>query len=295
MKTQKTSEAFTLVELLISMAVLTLLVVLIASLLANVNNAWLRGEERVETYQNGRAILDLIKRDLTPAVMSSSLQFAQNPTMPPGLNLRTNSDSIFWQAPATSTDSGNLAEIGYYLTADYQLKRFYVPPSDAANYQIFSPPNQPTDNSAPWVTSFVTDNLSTTVSSGVLAFWVRCLDRNGNLIPWLFSSAVGVGTLKFNSAAHFQPAIPGQASSFNYTNAATTARANLLPATVEVTVVTLDAKAFQRNPSIPAIPSSTGPDQVSTAVTTFNQQLIAAGVSSARTFSTRVKLLNAAQ
>lgn len=292
--------AFTLVELLIATAILSLLVLLLTSLLSGINRAWVSGEQRVSEFQDGRAILELISRELSQAVISPNLQMVHNPTMPPGLNQRANSDSIFWQAPATTTTRGNLAEIGYYLTEDhantggdvYQLKRFFVPPTDATNYQIFTSPNQPTDNSAPWVTSFVSNPLSTPVSSGVLAFWVRCFDSNGDLIPWLSANATGVGPLKFNSAAHFQPAIPGQTSSFRYTDASSTARANLLPATVELTIVTLDPQTFKTDPSIPPQSPQNIPDDLPTVRDSFNQQLISNNIRAAHAFSTRVKLVN---
>lgn len=304
MSTGRLTRAFTLVELLIATAILSVLVLLLTSLLTSVNRAWVAGEQQVSEFQDGRAICELISRELSQAVISPSLQLVYNPALPPGLKQRPNSDSIFWQAPATSTASGNLAEIGYYLTEDtaktggdvYQLKRFFVPPTDATNYQIFSSPNQPADNSAPWVTSFVSDPLSSTVSGGVLAFWVRCFDRNGDLIPWLSSNAGGVGPLRFNSAAHFQPAIVGQSSSFKYTNAGTTVRANLLPSAIEVTVITLDPQTFRRSPSIPGLPAwTTLPDDLPTIRDSFNQQLITSNIKTARTFTTRVNLLNAGQ
>lgn len=71
--------AFTLVELLIAMTILTLLVVLTASLLSSVSKAWVSGQQQVETFQDGRAILNLIARDLSQAVISQRLQFIQNP------------------------------------------------------------------------------------------------------------------------------------------------------------------------------------------------------------------------
>lgn len=298
------TRAFTLVEVLIATAILSVLVLLLTSLLSSVNRAWVAGEQQVSEFQDGRAICELISRELSQAVISPNLQLVHNPSLPPGLKQRANSDSIFWQAPATSTTSGNLAEIGYYLTEDntktggdvYQLKRFFVPPTDGPNYQVFSSPNQPTDNSAPWVTSFVADPLSKTVSSGVLALWIRCFDRNGDLIPWLSSNAVGVGPLRFNSAAHFQPAIPGQSSSFKYTNASATVRANLLPSAIEVTVITLDPQTFKRNPSIPGLPSwTTTPDDFPTIRDSYSQQLITNNLKTARPFATRVNLLNAGQ
>jgi hypothetical protein len=295
--------AFTLIELLIAAAILSSLVLLLTAMLSGINRIWVASEQRVSEFQDGRAILELMSRELSQAVISPSLQYVQNPLMAAGLNQRANSDSIFWQAPASATTSGNLAELGYYLAEDhsqtgaqiYQLKRFFVPPTDGSNYQIFSPPNQPTDASAPWVTSFVTTNTTTTVASGVIAFWVRCYDGNGDLIPWLSANAPAVGPMKFNSAAHFQPAIPGQTSSFKYTNTSNTARANLLPAAVELTIVTLDPQTFKRNPSIPAQNAQSAPDDLPTVRDSFNRQLITNSIRTGHTFSTRVKLVNSGQ
>jgi prepilin-type N-terminal cleavage/methylation domain-containing protein len=295
--------AFTLIELLIALAILAFLVILLASLVSAVGRSWTAGEQQVSEFQDGRAILEIISRELSQAVISPNLQFVQNPTLPSGLKQRANSDSLFWQAPAASTTNGNLAEIGYYLTEDknnngaevYQLRRFFVPPTDSTNYKIFSSPYLPTDNSAPWVTSFVSSNLSTPVASGVIAFWARCFDCNGDLIPWLFSNVGGVGSLKFNSAAHFQPASPGQNSSFKFTNASTTALANLLPSAVEVTIVTLDPQAFKKNPSIPPQSVQSVPDDLPDVRESFNQQLISSNTKNAHAFSTRVNLANSAQ
>jgi hypothetical protein len=147
---------------------------------------------------------------------------------------------------------------------------------------------------APWVTNVIntSPSLSTTVASGVVAFWARCLDRNGDPIPWLPSSSGGGG--RFNSAAHFQPAIAGQASSFKYTSLST-ARANVLPTFVELVLVTIDPQTFARNPSIPPLPAQSNENDLATAREAFNQQLIANNVKNARTFATRVRLVNSDQ
>lgn len=304
-----------MVEILIAVAILALLVILLGSLANGVNRAWSAGERQVETFQDGRAILDLMARELAQAVISPSLQFVQNPTVS-GVNQRVNSSSIFWQAALTSTDSGNLCELGYFLTEDaqhnFQLKRFFVPPTDTTNYKIFG--NTPSDRAALWATNFVTTpTLNTAVSDVVVAFWVRCLDSNGDPISWVSSSNTtngdaGAVPLQFNSAAHFQPAIFGQSSSFKYTARSSTAQAHLLPRTVEVTIVTVDSKTLQRTRStIPAMPGSVppgysdvpptgfGPEDIPNAVTWFNQQLIATRIQTARTFSTRVALKNSVQ
>jgi len=294
---------FTLLELLIAFGILAFLIILLSSLVSGVQRAWTAGEQQTSEFQDGRAILELIGRELSQAVISPSLQLIHDPSLPPGLKQRANSDSLFFLAPSTNTSSGDLAEIGYYLVEDhslsggdaYQLRRFFVSPSDGTNYQIFSPANRPTDNSAPWVTSFVANSTSSIISTGVLAVWIRCIDSNGDAIPWLSANAIGVGPLRYNSAAHFQPAIPGQSNSFKYTNAANTAQGNLLPTSVELVIVTLDPQSFRKNPTIPSIPSQANESDLPNVRDTFNQQLISNNVKNARTFATRVRLLNGPQ
>lgn len=287
---REAASAFTLVELLLSTAILGLLAIVLTSLVGAVSRAWTAGEQQISKFQDGRAVLELISRELSHAVISPKLQFVQNPSFPGGVSQRANSDSIFWQAPVAETGAGNLAEVGYYLAADYQLRRFFVPPSDAANYQIFTSPNQPTASAAPWVTTFVSDAVSTPVATGVLAFWVRSYDINGDLVPWLSSVAPGVGSLKYNSAAHFQPAVAGRPTSFKYTNPSSTAQAHLLPNAVELTIVTLDPQTFNRGPNIPPVPTASAPDQIPSARDAFNQSLIDNNIKTARTFTTRVHL-----
>jgi prepilin-type N-terminal cleavage/methylation domain-containing protein len=304
---------FTLTELLIAMAILSALVLLLASLMGGISRAWVTGEQQVETFQDGRAIIEIMSRELSQALISPKLQFVQNPLLPSGANQRANSSCVFWQAGLFSTNAGNLCEVGYFLSEDaqhnFQLKRFFVPPTDATNYQIFA--TAPSDTSAPWVTSFIgTSALNTVVSDGVVAFWVRCFDLNGDPIPWLSNTTTTNGDttaipLQFNSASHFQPAIRGQPASFRYTRPSSTASAHQLPSSIEITIVTIDSKTMERSrAAIPAMPSSVpsgfpdvspvgyGPEDIPNAVTWFNQQLIANKIKTSRTFSTTVVLKN---
>ena len=292
--TKRTGQsAFTLVELLLATAILAIVAVVLTSVLSATSRAWTAGERQVSNFQDGRAILELMSRELSHAVISPNLQFVQNPVFPAGMSHRANSDSIFWQAPIASTAAGNLAELGYYLTADFQLRRFFVPPTDAANYQIFATANRPTATGAPWVSSFIGSAETTPVATGVLAFWVRCFDINGDPIPWLNSNVAGAATLKFNSAAHFQPAVarPSPSPSFKYTNPSSTAQANLLPNAVELTIITLDQQTLRRpNLNVPAVTAASSADGVPAARDAFNAALIAANITTARTFTTRVHL-----
>src|SRR3954464_11198101 len=71
---RRTPAGLTLVELLVAFAILTFLVVLLASLVSGVNRAWTAGEQQVSEFQDGRAILELIGREVSQATISPALQ-----------------------------------------------------------------------------------------------------------------------------------------------------------------------------------------------------------------------------
>lgn len=137
------AQAFTLVELLIAMTILSAIVLLTTSLLSGVSRAWISGEQQVETFQDGRAILEMISRELSQAVISPHHQFIQNPGSLASLLTSpttqvTNSEGLFWQTASIPDPLGNVSEIGYYLThrvdsnsvEHFELRRFFVPPAD---------------------------------------------------------------------------------------------------------------------------------------------------------------------
>lgn len=330
---RQADSAFTLVELMIAMTILILLMVFMAQILTAVSRTWTEGERRVETYQSGRAVLDLIARELAPAVMSSAHQLIQNPftaaqqsiTVP---NMAPNSDSLFWQAQVAHQDRTELAEVGYYLTREtptqadgaYQLKRFYVgQPSSVAKPTdgrfIYNAAYSPTTVQARWIasssaTTFTAaefESLSSVVSDGIVGFWIRCFDVNGEPIPWFYArspESSAESNVKFNSAARFQPTIPGTAGTTNpapwpYTShetPAATDAAHRLPVSIEISIITVDGRALQRRPNIPPLPAINDPADVPTAIATYlSQDLIGNKVDSARLFTTRVRLDNGSQ
>jgi hypothetical protein len=306
------------------MSVLALLLILLVQMLNSISKTWRDGEKRIESFGNGRAILDLISRELEPAVISNAHQLIENPftdaersvTVP---TLAANSDSLFWQAPLRSSANGDLCEIGYYLTdpagtgkGPYQLKRFSVP-QDNPKFFIYTTSYAPTSTSARWIaaptsttfTSAEFDTVSSVVSDGILGFWMRCFDVNGEPIPWFLSNSpekASAPNTKFNSAARFQPAVAGTAGSttapWPYTSNTSpiTAQANRLPSVIEISIATIDSRTLSRNPSLPPTPAVATPSELPTVLTTFfNVTLPGNHIDSARLFTTRVRLMNGTQ
>ncbi len=66
-------KAFTLVELLVAMAVLTLIMMLFTQVLNSVSGAYTRGRNDAESYSTGRALLDAVGRDLQCAFIREDL------------------------------------------------------------------------------------------------------------------------------------------------------------------------------------------------------------------------------
>ncbi|MFA7342975.1 MAG: prepilin-type N-terminal cleavage/methylation domain-containing protein [Terrimicrobiaceae bacterium] len=188
------SHAFSLLELLVAMAITLLLVVLLAQIVGSVSFAWKSGNSNAERRQNGRALTDFIAQELRAAILplggssagQTNLQFILNPDAVTAAN--RNPSALFWQAPmARNSTAGDLAEYGYFVRWSTgnppraSLCRFMVDSDDTNNwYQIYS--NQ----------TWVDDNLLAQAApadsasgylglfaENVVGFWTRCLDKNG--------------------------------------------------------------------------------------------------------------------
>ena len=184
---------FTLVEVLVSTAVLMLLVVIMSQMTRSIASSWTAGSGNSERRQNVRALADFIGQELRAATLpvdpgapSPNLQFVQNPA---SVTARYPS-ALFWQAPvATDSSSGDLAEIGYFVrwvtsgsVPRAQLCRFFVN-QGGANYLI--------DTNAAWVTDALLQTVAPADSASgyvglfadnVIGFWARCLKSDGTEI-----------------------------------------------------------------------------------------------------------------
>ena len=64
---------FTLIELLVAIAVLALVSVILTQMLSATSQTWLTGQAKVNNFTKGRAMLDLLSRDLQSGVYRSDL------------------------------------------------------------------------------------------------------------------------------------------------------------------------------------------------------------------------------
>ncbi|HSI85380.1 MAG: PilW family protein [Candidatus Methylacidiphilales bacterium] len=78
--------AFTLIEIVVAMAVLTMLLLLLSYLIGDISKMWQRGKARVDNYTKARVSLDLIERDLKAAIIARGLPGFQNSSGTPALS-----------------------------------------------------------------------------------------------------------------------------------------------------------------------------------------------------------------
>jgi prepilin-type N-terminal cleavage/methylation domain-containing protein len=270
------ARGFTLVELLVSIGVLSILVVLLLGILNQLSSTFTEIRAQIYRHQNGQAILGLIASDLRVAMLpqnrtdKNSLELLVDPLSL--LNASPNNylfpHAIFWQAPiASNTTNGNIAEVGYFIQWDATtnpnnpkpiLCRFFVNPSDS-NYLIYST----TQN---WLTPAIIGAVAPATTSpyqgwfadNVIGLWVRCLDANG--VP-ITQTAAGVGqqascqttNYSFDSRLGYLSSNAGGASGsyipkYAYYDPGSKQNviAGALPSTIEIAIVLLDSQAALR-------------------------------------------------
>jgi len=124
------SRAFTLIEIMITTAILALLITGIYSIFKGGTDAWTKGNVRMERYQNARAILEMISRELSCAMVNKARKIymlgvdGETETQIQTYSIK---DELYFVAPINSTSdivkssnttNSDLCEMGYWLKGD---------------------------------------------------------------------------------------------------------------------------------------------------------------------------------
>jgi hypothetical protein len=229
--------------MLVASAVLSLLLISLAQVASLVADTWSSSHDRAERRQQGRAIVDFIGRELRSAALPvhravlsgrADLQFILNPAALDG-NLK-HPHALFWQAPvATDTRQGALAQLGYFVRWDDDqpmLCRLFVNPG-SSDHLIYD-----AESIGSWMNEGIANRAMPTAQNSwvglfaenVVGLWVRCLDRNGQLIT------------QTGGAGLYDSRVP-YTSTLAEDGASTTYEAPVLPFSVEVSIVTVDSRA----------------------------------------------------
>ena len=314
------------------MALLSFLLLMLSGITDSARRAWNDGKRRAETFQSARTALEVMAREITPAIVDTRMQFVIAPgellTSAGAQNVVPEAPAILWMAPLG--ENGELRCVGYYLYRDvdrkfYRLKRLCVGPKNVdGEAESYFPQminlNDPRDAklrtspvSAKWFTrnwgqkTFDEENPQNTraivsgAADGVIAFWAQPLDVLGNPIPSLAEAANHPKSdLIYNSAAYFQVATSRpfeNGASFIYlAETAQSMKANRVPAAIDFTVITLDSDLLAKDgvviPTQANVREKAGVLNVEQSTRETINLLRAANINTARVFTTRAKLTN---
>ena len=131
--------SFTLVEISIVMAILTTLLYCLFIAFKGGMESWTKAEESLKGYQNARAAIAQMSRDIEKAMVNDWGNMYRNDFVGFDEALKSNwcadsqKDEIFFMASIEDPDAGTniggdggLCEMGYWLNSAKQLMRFYV-------------------------------------------------------------------------------------------------------------------------------------------------------------------------
>lgn len=324
-------QAFTLVELMVSAALLTILLLILTTVTDSTSRAWRNGQRQIDTFQSARTSLEILARELTPAVVDTRMQFVSGPasilTDVGAPHVTPTAPVLLWMAPLGT--NGDLRCVGYYLYRDeakkfYRLKRIFVGAGERDDPQSryfprmvnLTDPRDPTLRTSPvnanWFVrnwdkdAFDEENphndkaIVSTAADGVVALWVQCLDSLGNPVPLLSKAKYHPQSdLFYNSAAFMQMAttrpFENNRSVVYLAETPETMKANRVPAAIDLTVVTLDARTIERTSNIPMQASVIDVNSaldVDASARAYEEALRQQGIFTSRTFTTRVKLIS---
>jgi prepilin-type N-terminal cleavage/methylation domain-containing protein len=107
MNPRRRSRSFTLVEMLVGIAVFSLLVLLLYSIMSNATGIWQQQRSKGESFQEARAALRYLSRDFNVAMVTNNFYANTNQVA----FLTTLPDS----AQATNYNNGDICAVGYSL------------------------------------------------------------------------------------------------------------------------------------------------------------------------------------
>lgn len=120
---QSKKNAFTLIEILVSVTVLSLMILFLFSVFNLASQAWQSSEKKVDAFREARAALFVMRRDLSGMQVETELPMALNQGLVPNLSTLANSvDQLFLLSTLNpdmqggNSASGELCSVGYYVS-----------------------------------------------------------------------------------------------------------------------------------------------------------------------------------
>ncbi len=233
--------AFTLIEIMVVTVLLAVIIIGLVSMFAQTQKAFRASMTQVDVLESGRAVTELLTRDLeqiTPSYRINAVNFyAQIPNVPPLVQPitgnpvsagRTNvMEEIFFVARENQTWKGFGYRVSDPVDGMGSLYRF------ATNYGFGADP-------AGIFRAYNNTSLSgmSRIVDGVVHFKVRAFDTaNG----WQTSYS----SIPFNARVESSAQVPSEVGLYYYSN-------NIVPAFVEIELGVLEERARDRALAIPA-------------------------------------------
>lgn len=132
---QPVRSAFTLIEMVSAIAVLSLLILMISSVFMQAQRGWLVGSNRAQTFSTARMILDGIANDLQQVLYSPDILFH---------GTETELHFVIATKENPAIESADLAEVGYEFkggTGIWAIERKYTGPIGPTGVSGPPPPN----------------------------------------------------------------------------------------------------------------------------------------------------------
>ncbi len=185
-------------ELLVSVSILSILVMLLFEAVSQVSRIGQSTRAQSERIDNAAMIFDMMRRDLSSILLpqdgnqSDSLEFVLNPPTARGVPATLQKPhAFFWQsAVAANLSHGDIAIVGYFIRQDSAstparstLCRLQIDPADGPALYLI-------DREADWLAATSGSVLDTVapaaspeykglLAEGILALWIRAVDRHG--------------------------------------------------------------------------------------------------------------------
>lgn len=131
------SRAFTLVEMLVALAITSLLVILLFNVVSAALTVWEQGRNQTDTFASARQVLGRIADEISGAVAAptpNQIEFSENVASLQGSTppQSSTSENVFFVAPYPNLGSGDLCVIAYRHNADtHTLERAFVDSQNA--------------------------------------------------------------------------------------------------------------------------------------------------------------------
>lgn len=172
--------AFTIVEMLVATAVFMLMVVLLVSVVSQINSAWQQTDGQKSRRQSARTLLDLITRDLQSSLApvdsanASKLSFVKNPT---SFGFSDNhKDSLFW-----NTSSPRVRSVSDIMTVGYFVRQTSKG-SDLCRLQVSGAVSDVWGDAGNLAPADAPNDFRGLVAEGVLAMFVTLYNKDGTVL-----------------------------------------------------------------------------------------------------------------